>query len=164
LAGVVSTAVELDFDVVDLAAETDPAVDNATPIAPAVQPATGANITSADRAPTPALAEDTVVSTQPGTGDKPTGDVVASDKPTGDDIASDKPSGDNGASDKPSGDNGASDKPSGDNGASDKPSGDNGTSDKPTGDDIASDKPSGDNGASTSKAPVLPKSRPQIGR
>ena len=82
MAGVVSEAV------VDLAAEMDPAVDNA-------------NIASADKAPAPA--EDTDVSAQLGTGDDGASDkaieeVVASDKPTGDDATSDKPSGDDGAS------------------------------------------------------------------
>lgn len=86
----------MEPDVVDLAAEIDPAVDNATPIAPAVRLATGDNTSFSDKAPP--STQETVVSTQPTIGDKPAGDNATSNKPTGDDVASDKPTGDNAAS------------------------------------------------------------------
>ena len=80
MAGVVSAPY------VELAAETDPAVDNA-------------DIASADESPAPA--EDTDVPAQPETGDKPTGDSAASYKALEDVIAlSPQATGDSAASDK----------------------------------------------------------------
>jgi hypothetical protein len=98
LAGVVSTAVEPD--IVDFAAETDPATGNA-------------NIASADKAPAPA--EDTATSTQPKTGDKPTEENVALGNPTEDIGASGKSTEDDGASHKPTEENVALGNPTEDN-------------------------------------------------